>query len=253
MKSIVISHFYNEEYLLPFWLKHHKNIFDHGIMINYGSTDKSCEIVREICPNWKLVDSENNVFDAVLCDFEVMKYEQNFKGFIKIALNTTEFLCGDHEGLKKLLQKEKYRNSGIYIPTKVVLPNYKGETVNSNQSLTEQFTKGVFHDDMSLDSKEKLKLGIVSRNRIIHNCEIGAYSTGRHSSFLSRLFKLSRNNGHAYIAWFGFAPFSEETIKRRLQIKNRIPLSDKTIGRGRQHQINKDELEDILHVAASIV
>jgi hypothetical protein len=31
----VISHIFNEEYLLPFWLEHHRTIFDHGIIIDY--------------------------------------------------------------------------------------------------------------------------------------------------------------------------------------------------------------------------
>ena len=30
----LFSHIYNEEYLLPFWLNHHKNIFDHGVIID---------------------------------------------------------------------------------------------------------------------------------------------------------------------------------------------------------------------------
>ncbi|MCA3390648.1 MAG: glycosyltransferase family 2 protein, partial [Roseomonas sp.] len=37
----VICHFFNEAYLLPWWLKHHVPIFDHGVMIDHGSTDGS--------------------------------------------------------------------------------------------------------------------------------------------------------------------------------------------------------------------
>ena len=33
----VICHFRNEEVLLPFWLRHHALLFDHGILIDYGS------------------------------------------------------------------------------------------------------------------------------------------------------------------------------------------------------------------------
>ncbi|MBJ3789276.1 glycosyltransferase family 2 protein, partial [Bacillus sp. OA1] len=46
MKKTIISHFYNEEYLLPWWLMHHTKIFDHGILINRGSTDRSVEICK---------------------------------------------------------------------------------------------------------------------------------------------------------------------------------------------------------------
>ena len=30
-KRVVISHFFNEAYLLPWWLKHHREMFDHGV------------------------------------------------------------------------------------------------------------------------------------------------------------------------------------------------------------------------------
>ena len=55
----VISHFFNEEYLLPFWLEHHSKIFDHGIMIDYCSTDRSVEIIRKFCPSWTIVKTQN--------------------------------------------------------------------------------------------------------------------------------------------------------------------------------------------------
>ena len=46
-QKTVLCHFYNEEWILPFWLKHHREIFDHGIMIDYNSTDRSVEIIRD--------------------------------------------------------------------------------------------------------------------------------------------------------------------------------------------------------------
>ena len=90
MKSI-ICHFYNEEYLLPWWLEHHKKYFDYGLMINYKSTDRSVEIINEICPEWQVVDSVNPEFSAAEVDDEVMYYEEQIPGW-KIALNVTEFL-----------------------------------------------------------------------------------------------------------------------------------------------------------------
>ena len=47
MKLTVISGIYNEEYLLPFWLEHHRKIFDHGVIVDWHSTDRSLEIIRE--------------------------------------------------------------------------------------------------------------------------------------------------------------------------------------------------------------
>jgi len=71
----VICHFYNEEFLLPWWLNHHRSIFDHGIMINYHSTDRSVEIIRELCPTWEIRYSRNIDFHAEKIDLEVMDYE----------------------------------------------------------------------------------------------------------------------------------------------------------------------------------
>ena len=32
--KVLISHFFNEEYMLPWWLKHHREIFDHGVLMH---------------------------------------------------------------------------------------------------------------------------------------------------------------------------------------------------------------------------
>ena len=69
--NTIISHFYNEEYLLPWWLNHHKDMFDHGIMIDYDSTDNSVEIIKSICPKWTIVKSRNRFFQAKDIDSEV--------------------------------------------------------------------------------------------------------------------------------------------------------------------------------------
>lgn len=35
MKVTLISRIYNKEYLLPFWLEHHKNMVDEFIIVDY--------------------------------------------------------------------------------------------------------------------------------------------------------------------------------------------------------------------------
>ena len=87
----VICHFFNEAYLLPWWLKHHLALFDHGVMIDHGSTDASPDIVREMAPHWSLVRSRLTYFDVYLTDFEVMGFEQGLPGW-KMAVNVTEFV-----------------------------------------------------------------------------------------------------------------------------------------------------------------
>ena len=93
----IISHFFNEEYLLPFWLEYHSTIFENGVMIDYCSTDNSTKIINKICPNWKIIKTKNIKsngspnFEAKLVDDEVKEIEKTIEGY-KICLNTTEFL-----------------------------------------------------------------------------------------------------------------------------------------------------------------
>ena len=121
MKTI-ISHFYNEEYLLPWWLEHHRKYFDDGIMINYGSTDNSVNIIKEYCPNWKVIDSRNSSFSASSVDEEVMDIESNISGW-KIALNTTEFLIGDYNSLNSSTSSEIYIPCFYFIDNVFAFPN----------------------------------------------------------------------------------------------------------------------------------
>src|SRR5271166_3161862 len=98
--ATIISHFYNEEFLLPYWLEHHKLIFNYGVLIDYASTDRSREIIRRIAPHWKVVQSRNSHFHFIEVDKEVMEIERTIPGW-KMALNTTEFLI--HSDLDKFL------------------------------------------------------------------------------------------------------------------------------------------------------
>jgi hypothetical protein len=90
-KTTLLSHIYNEEYLLPFWLIHHKDMFDDIIIIDYRSDDNSIDICKKICPNCKIITTRNEDFCASAVDNEIMDIEKDIEG-IKIVLNTTEFL-----------------------------------------------------------------------------------------------------------------------------------------------------------------
>lgn len=65
-KKTVICHIYNEEVYLPYWLSHHRDIFDHGIMVDYNSTDSSLDIVRTLTPHWEIRKSKTP--DVFACD-----------------------------------------------------------------------------------------------------------------------------------------------------------------------------------------
>ena len=60
-----LIHIYNEEYLLPFWLYHHKNIFDNILIIDYCSNDKSINLVNKICSNCKIISRKNYMLNSI--------------------------------------------------------------------------------------------------------------------------------------------------------------------------------------------
>ena len=213
MYKTIISHFYNEEYLLPWWLKHHKQYFDHGIMIDYASTDRSVEIIKEICPDWTIIPSRNKFFDAVAIDQEVMDIEKNIIGW-RVALNTTEFLVGDYS----ILDTSTAEYSGFTVPCHIMVDKNPHMEPSYARPLIEQKVFGIHY--RGRDPFER-------RPRLIHNNPNINYPLGRHYPSFSTE-KLA-------VLWYGWSPYNDKFKNRKLQIQNRIPESDKARGFGSSH------------------
>jgi hypothetical protein len=226
IKCTVISHFFNEEYLLPWWLNHHTKLFDHGILINRASTDRSIEICRKLAPNWRVLKAHNPAFDAIDCDREVMKIEFKIEGW-KIVLNTTEFLCC-HD-LNKYLEALEFHAQQIYlVPTYIMVdpPDIAYPEPNPEQPLVNQRHHGFYSR---------------TRSRFIHKLPHGGYHPGRHET--SHAYKPAPSG--AFIKWFGFSPWNEHFKKRKLQIKPTIPESNYSKGFGIQHFVDVQQLEEL--------
>lgn len=208
MKKTLISHFYNEEYLLPMWLKHHKQFFDDGIMIDYDSTDRSCEIIKEICPDWKVVKTKNQWFSAEDIDKEVMEYENSVDGW-RIALNITEFLIGNYPAIEPISE-----------PTQLLIQSYTVLDLDSIQiDLNIDF----------LDNEIKYLVAdeTVRRARSFHNFSGNSYPIGRHYDKF--------NTVEFMILHFKYFPMNRQMIDRMLQIQHKCSPTDKAIGRGVEH------------------
>jgi len=220
MKKTIISHFYNEQYLLPWWLTHHLKYFDDGIMINYASNDSSVEIIKFYRPNWTIIDSKNEFFDATLIDKEVMEIEKTVTGW-KACLNITEFLVGDYSVLNDVEDQELKVPCFIMVDENPdVVPNY-----NFLKSLTKQKTHGIHYQGRD---------PLARRPRLIHNKHSIDYPLGRHyPDYDTEALK---------VCWYGWSPFNAQTIKRKTQIQNRIPNTDKIKGFGTQHFVNEQQL-----------
>jgi nucleoside-diphosphate-sugar epimerase/2-polyprenyl-3-methyl-5-hydroxy-6-metoxy-1,4-benzoquinol methylase len=225
LKFTLISHIFNEEYLLPMWLEYHKTIFENIIIIDYNSTDNSINICKSICPNATIINSRNSEFDAQFVDQEVMDIENGIEGF-KIVLNTTEFLvCNKplHEIFKD------YENTNVCIRIQSYSPySNKIEDINNYKKLFFNLT----NKDVVFDYYR-------AGYRYIHNYNNGSYSLGRHDTSHHNI--ISSDNS-LNIIWFGFYPMNEMILKRKLQIQERIPLNNKERGWGYQHYTNREAL-----------
>jgi len=211
MKTI-ITHFYNEEYLLPWWLEHHKKYFDFGVLIDYDSTDRSVEICKEICPTWQVVKSVNKEFGAWQIDAEVMAYERQFGGW-RIALNVTEFLVGNVNEL----MHDRDEATQYLIPSISFFDWDPEGSLNKTIPIWEQKTFGIHYNDDFL----------TRRSRSLHNFSDIQYDAGRHFPKF--------NCEEAILFHYANCISSPEMVKRRLQIQTRIPKSDIMRNMGHQH------------------
>lgn len=213
--------------MLPWFLNHHKQIFDHGVMIDYHSTDRSVEIIREICPTWDIVTSRNNDFQADNIDTEVMEIEKSIDGW-KIALNVTEQMIGDYTILDDVPRQ-------WLIPTVFMVDTDRDRAVTQDCPLYKQKFYGFSFNDSQRDFLER-------RSRSIHNVPVyypphntqECMGPGRHYH--------SYNTDQLVIFYYGWCPFDEGGIARKLQIQTQIPLIDRQRGWGFHHITNKETL-----------
>lgn len=218
----VICHFYNEEKLLPWWLKHHSKIFDHGIMIDYHSTDRSMEIIRELCPTWEIRYTRNQHFDSVPIDQEVMNIEKVLGGW-RMALNVTEFLYGNTDHLVELSDPKQYL-IGNYVF--VDMENLEqGQTLlDHNYPLYKQRYWG--YDDFSNTGSGTNGMGRMHRS--IHNYPV-EYTAGRHFGK-----EVAKSFNDLVIFYYGYADASETGIKRKTQIQTKMSADERNKNAG-QH------------------
>lgn len=239
----VICHFYNEEYLLPWWLKHHLPMFDYGVLIDHGSTDNSADICRQLAPNWRLVRSRLTHFDAYQTDLEVMNYEQELVGW-KIALTVSEFLMSS----VPLSQLESYlKDMGrIGCAASGMLVIDEDPDIEASHDLPLPLQKHHGIDDNAITSQEeRIAIGNIglqpTRNRFFHSNAVGQYYPGRHSSFLpDSSFRVL----NLMVFVYHYAPWNAQTIKRKMQIGTKLDAKDVARGWGVHHLRDEATLQN---------
>lgn len=227
MKKTVLCHFYNEEYMLPWFLNHHKQIFDHGIMIDYHSTDRSVEIIKELCPTWDIVTSRNPNFQADMIDTEVEDLERDIDGW-RICLNVTEQLIGDYSIM------DEVPDTQILVPSIFMVDCDRERTVTQSLPLYKQKFDG-FMFDTQANFLER-------RARSLHNYPVHYPAQSTYECMAPGRHFNSANTERLAILYYGWCPFDEGGITRKLQIQTQIPLIDRQRGWGYHHITNKETL-----------
>lgn len=230
MKKTLICHFYNEEYLLPLFLKHHIKMFDRGVFLNYHSTDNSINIIREYCTDekkWIILETREPEFDAFKLDREIEKLESGITGW-KICLNVTEFLLGD---INNLCNSENRQFLVKSIPM-VDIENNIGKEIDSNILIYKQRYHGILNVDTNLPQQK-----YINRSpRSMHNYNI-TYPTGRH--FWNQK---TVPEDQAVVLWYGYSPINEHLLKRKTQISKRVSKNDIKLNLGSHHHFKNNDL-----------
>jgi hypothetical protein len=198
--AVLISHFKNEAVLLPHWLAHHRRLFRHGVMIDYGSTDGSVDIIREMAPTWEVRPTVNPLGSAdggTRLDAEVEAVEAEFDGW-KMVLNTPEFLVlDDLDAYIARFEAAHPDRLGVRT-TGVILVDPAGGRWSdwTAAPLVLQHTVGYLereHYTLPYGSPKE------HRNRLLHRAWSGLYELDRHDTRLPGI----EVDPTLFLAWFG--------------------------------------------------
>lgn len=219
----------NGEPLLPFWLKHHREIFDHGVIVLYPCKDDSEAIIRELCPHWEIVKPVHaNHYDCAGVDEEIMIQESKHEGW-KMALNITEFAVT--RGLQEVVQKVPAYVRCILpgdVAVMVDTPETINDPIDTGQPLLHQKHHGLFSKDY--------KLWKCRHFRQLHRGIHGKYDVGRHNSGVKPRVK----SPLLYVAWFVWSPY-RAIRDRKLAVQNQLSDIDLMTKRGWQHLVTVEE------------
>lgn len=243
-KVILFSHFYNEEMLLPFWIDHHKHMFDEALLLNFNSTDRSVDIIRSQAPaGWKVYHWASD-FDFVRFRTEFMNNEKLYPDAWKIFLTTTEFLVHDDLSTTLMLHPmpSAFRfRSYIMIgddsePLVDKVPLLQQRHVYTLAPLTHEF----FHGNTKTFNVSDGKIYFYSR--MIHSFDSMEYTEGLHEA---AKFCVDSFSAEGFIAKFAFTPWPE-AIDRKLQIASRIPEEylDKGWATHHRDNLNTSRMEE---------
>lgn len=199
MKNITLfSHILNEELLLPGWLNHHKKLFTHGVILNCMSTDRSAEIIRQICPTWEVIDVKYAPGIDIL---GIQYFEEKYDGW-KMALNVSEYLIID-DLQKYVLDLEEAGKVGVCSTGIIIVDRPDDFELNQFKEIDLMKYKDYGYIEQGKawsGNTENLRqtINLCCRNRLLHRNHNGRYEAGRHRTELD-----VEVDDKIFVAWLG--------------------------------------------------
>jgi len=222
----MVFHFFNEELLMEGFCRHHRKLFDDVIAINHCSTDRSVEIINQECPEWVVVNTALDSFNAGANDREVEYWETQLSTDLKFALNVTEWVFDANFRQKCEQFQNAYGNGASDIRAMGLTSVCLVDEIESNS------TNPMDHIYGYVDRQ-----CVTRRPRFVHNADHGHYALGRHSVGLPAVMS------DMLLLHWTFAPYPI-CRDRKLQIQTRIPQSDKDARLGWEHIQTKESLHE---------
>jgi nucleoside-diphosphate-sugar epimerase/SAM-dependent methyltransferase len=223
----MVTHFYNEELLLPYFIRHHAGMFDEVVMIDMGSNDLSCRIIADQAPShWRVVDSKYpDTFDAIKLDVEVVEQENSLCTSWRIALTITEFIVHpDLRGELQSLQASNPKLLAMRFPALMMV----GDDAHALQR---------FPNLIEQRAQVLREPWLNEYSRFLHRLprDRNYYSVGRHA--LDACESTIANSEQGFLAKWKYTPWPE-SVTRKIQFNARIPERHVARGWGWHHNRN---------------
>jgi glycosyltransferase involved in cell wall biosynthesis len=215
--STLITHIFNEEFLLPFFIKQHINKFDRVIVVDFQSTDRSQEIIRSLAPDWEIIIWPKENFNDIELTTFILDLEKSLVG-PRMVLTATEFLIGNPEIAFEqiLIPTISLINLSTDKPFDNRIPFHfqrtYGRATPVNRLLDNiQSSKKIIKSNRSL--KSDTSLSVLGTSRSLHTAPV-LYTSGRHFDYAHDTALLIYRVSNCFV--------SEEMFQRRLQIQTKI-------------------------------
>lgn len=239
---VVLTHIKNEAYMMKWWLMHHRDKFDHGIIVDYDSSDNIYELVKELVPTWEIRQSRNKNFDPIEVDREIFDIEgevqKRYPRAWMLTLTVSEFLIGDTTNLP-------YKTTDICLPVRCDVMVDTLDTMHKepdpNISLVRQRTTGIpspFNEQYRNEWRVPHADIWCRLMRGMHNHNYNYMEhmgPGRHTwnPYPTNDFR---------ILWYGFSPYTERLINRKLVIWKEMPEEAQLKGIGAHHNTTRHQI-----------